>query len=85
MGRAFEAIRTRDLDRLFGYFGLDVEPRLVEQHRQAIAQRFAAETREIVRLCGGLKERERFTIVREALRLAYESAIRREAPASAGL
>lgn len=88
MGRAFEAIRKRDLDRLFRYFGIEVEPELVEQHRQAIAQRFDAETREIVRLCGGLKERERFTIVREALRLAYDSAThgsaaRRLAPAHA--
>lgn len=85
MGRAFEAIRTRDLDRLFGYFGVEVEQRLVDQHRHAIAKRFAAEAQEIVRLCGKLKERERFTIVREALRLAYESAVGQPASAHAAL
>jgi hypothetical protein len=74
MGRALEAVRTRDLDGLFGYFGLEVEPRLVEQYRDQIARRFAAEVRAIVRLCAGLRERERYTIVREALRLSYDSA-----------
>lgn len=74
MGRALEAVRTRDLDGLFGYFGLVVEQGLVERHRAQIARRFAAEVRAIVRLCAGLRERERFTIVREALRLSYESA-----------
>jgi hypothetical protein len=82
MGRAYEAIRTRDLDELFGYFGLEVEPGLVEAHRDRIAQRFGAEVREIVRLCTALRERERFTIVREALRLAYESAVLREGSAA---
>ncbi len=77
MGRAYEAIRTRNLDGLFGYFGLEVEPTLVEAHRDQISQRFGAELREIVRLCAGLRERERFTIVREALRLAYDSAVLR--------
>jgi hypothetical protein len=74
MGRALEVVRTRELDGLFGYFGLEVEPRLLEQHREQIARRFAAEVRAIVRLCAGLRERERFTIVREALRLSYDSA-----------
>jgi hypothetical protein len=74
MGRALEAVRTRDLDGLFGFFGLEIEPSLLEQHREQIARRFAAEVRAIVRLCAGLRERERFTIVREALRLSYESA-----------
>ena len=77
MGRALEAVRTRDLDGLFGYFGIEVEPGRVEQHRTQIARRFAVEVRAIVRLCAGLRERERFTIVREALRLSYESATRR--------
>lgn len=76
MGRALEVVRTRELDALFGYFGLEVEPRLVEQHRDQIARRFAVEVRAIVRLCARLRERERFTIVREALRLSYESATR---------
>jgi hypothetical protein len=75
MGRSYEAIRTRDLDTLFGYFGLEVEAALVEAHRGQITERFRAEVGEIVRLCKRLRERERFTIVREALRLAYESAV----------
>jgi hypothetical protein len=77
MGRAFEAIRTRDLEGLFGYFGLEFEPTLLAVHRDRIAQRFDAEVQEIVRLCRGLREKERFTIFREALRLAYESAVLR--------
>ncbi len=79
MGRALEAARTRDLDRLFGYFGVAAEPSLVAAHREQIARRFAAEVRAIARLCAGLRERERFTIVREALRLSYESATLRTA------
>lgn len=79
MGRAFEAIRRRPIEALFTYFGLEVEPRLVATHRAAIAARFAAEAQELVRLCGGLRERERFTIAREALRIAYETAVRRAA------
>ena len=74
MGRALEAARTRELDGLFGYFGVEVEQRLVEAHREQIARRFDAEVRAIVRLCTRLRERERFTIVREALRMSYESA-----------
>ena len=80
MGRALEAAHTRDLDGLFGYFGVEVEQRLVEAHREQIARRFAAEVRAIVRLCARLRERERFTIVREALRLSYESATVGAAP-----
>jgi len=83
MGRAFEVIRTRDLEGLFGYFGLEVEPALVAAHRDQIAQRFAAEVQEIVRLCRRLREKERFTLFREALRLAYGSAVLRSAPATA--
>jgi hypothetical protein len=74
MGRALQVIRTRELEELFGYFGLEAEPALVSAHRDRIAQRFAVEVREIVRLCKGLRERERFTLFREALRLAYGSA-----------
>lgn len=85
MGRAFDAIRMRNLDGLFGFFGLEVEPRLVAQHREAIARRFAAEAEEIVLRCSALRERERFTIVREALRLSYESAVRRGELAGAAL
>jgi hypothetical protein len=77
MGRALKAIRTRTLEGLFPFFGLDVEPRLVAAHRAEIAERFDAEVQEIVRLCSGLRERERFTIVRAALRLSYESAVGR--------
>jgi hypothetical protein len=84
MGRALEAVRTRDLDGLFGFFGLEVEPRLVQQHRDQIARRFAAEVRAIVALCARLRERERFTIVREALRMSYESATLGAATAGPG-
>ncbi len=79
MGRSLEAVRTRDLDGLFGFFGLQFEPRLLDQHREQITRRFADEVRAIVRLCARLRERERFTIVREALRLSYESATLRAA------
>ena len=75
MGRALEAVRTKKLEKLFRYFDLDVQPDLVEEHRTAIARRFEAEVQAIVRLCAGLQERERFTIVREALRLSYTSAV----------
>jgi hypothetical protein len=74
MGRALEAIRTRTIDELFGYFGLQFEPAVLEANRDRVVQRFAAEVEEIVLRCRGLRERERFTIVREALRLAYGSA-----------
>lgn len=74
MGRTLEAIRTRDLSTLFSFFGLDAQPALVEAHRTAIASRFAFEAQEIVRLCSKLRERERFQLLREALRLAYERA-----------
>jgi hypothetical protein len=74
MGRALEAVRRKKLEKLFRYFDLEVQPRLVEAHRSAIATRFEAECEAIVRLCAGLRERERFTIVREALRLSYTSA-----------
>jgi hypothetical protein len=77
MGRAFEVIRTRDLARLFAFFGLDAEPERVEAHRAAIQSRFALEVQEIVRLCSALPERERFKLFREALRLSYESALLR--------
>lgn len=75
MGRALEAVRTRKLEKLFRYFDLEVQPQLVEAHRAAIAHRFEAEVQAIDRLCAGLRERERFTIVREALRLSYTSAV----------
>jgi hypothetical protein len=76
MGRALRAIRTRQLDDLFDYFGVEAEPRLVHAYRVRIAQRFAAEVGEIIRLCKGLREKERFTIFREALRISYDSAVR---------
>jgi hypothetical protein len=77
MGRAFEAIRTRELEGLFVYFGVEAEPELVRAHREAIAERFAVEVDAIVRLCRRLREKERFTVFRAALRLAYESAVLR--------
>jgi hypothetical protein len=84
MGRTFEVIRTRRLESLFAYFGVDAEPELVAAHREAIAQRFGAEVREIVRLCGGLREKERFTLLREALRIAYDGAVLRASAAPVG-
>ncbi len=75
MGRAHEAIRRRDLSQLFTFFGLQVEPALVEAHRVAIASRFAAEAGAIAQLCSGLRERERFQLLREALRLSYKRAL----------
>lgn len=84
MGRALEAIRTRDLARLFPFFGLQAEDEVLDAHRLAIADRFALEVQAIERLCSNLRERERFQLFREALRLAYESALRRARPAGAG-
>lgn len=82
MGRALQTIRTRKLEALFGYFGVEAEEGLVQANRDAIAERFAAEVQEIVRLCTGLREKERFTILREALRLAYDVGVRRGASAA---
>ena len=80
MGRSFDTIRrTQDLSRLFRFFGVEAQPALVEAHRAAIADRFAAEVQEIVRLCTRLREKERYQLFREALRLAYESALVRGA------
>ncbi|MFY3744626.1 hypothetical protein ACOQFB_11995 [Anaeromyxobacter sp. Red801] len=76
MGRALEAVRTLDLPRLFAYFGVEADLQRVEASRPAIAARFDAEVRELVRLCPALRERERFTVLREALRLAYEVGTR---------
>lgn len=84
MGRASHAIRTRDLPTLFSFFGLPMEPEVVESRRNEITARFEAEVREIGRLCTRLRERERFQFFRGALRLAYESALQRSAPAGRG-
>lgn len=75
MGRALKAVRTRDLDGLFAFFGVSARPELLEAHRAAIAARFALEVQEIVRLCRNLHERERRNLFREALRLAYQSCV----------
>jgi hypothetical protein len=77
MGRSIRAIRTRDLPNLFSFFGLHVQQELLEAAREEISARFAIEVGEILRLCTGLRERERYQLFREALRLAYESALRR--------
>ena len=77
MGRALDAVRTLKLEKLFRYFGLEVQPEILEANRAAIAKRFETEVQAIARLCSGLHERERFTIVREALRLSYTSAVGR--------
>jgi hypothetical protein len=80
MGRSIRAIRTRDLPTLFSFFGIQVRPEVLESAREEIAARFALEVGEILRLCTRLRERERYQLFREALRLAYESTLRRSAP-----
>lgn len=75
MGRALRAVRTRKLEGVFAFFHVDARPELVEANRHAIAARFTAEVQEIVRLCRNLHERERHKLFREALRLAYQSAV----------
>src|SRR5512144_2918049 len=75
MGRALEAARTRDLEGLFAFFGLEARPDLLRSHRTAIAARFALEVQEIVDRCPNLHEQERRKLFREALRLAYQSCV----------
>ncbi|HQR30791.1 MAG TPA: hypothetical protein PLL32_10305 [Anaeromyxobacteraceae bacterium] len=82
MGRTAHAIRTMDLPTLFSFFGLPVEEGLLESAREQVASRFAEEVQEILRLCTRLRERERHQLFREALRLAYESALRGRVPAA---
>ncbi len=85
MGRSFETIRrTKDLTGLFRFFGVEAQPALIERHQAAISDRFTAEVQEIVRLCTGLREKERYKLFREALRLSYESALVRAAPLPTG-
>ncbi len=74
MGRALSVARTRDLPGLFAFFGVDVRPELVRARAAQIADRFQAELREIERLCTGLREKERYVVIRAALALAYDSA-----------
>jgi hypothetical protein len=74
MGRALAAVHSIELTRLFAYFGLEAEPAVVEAHRPAIRARFDAEVEAIEQLCAALKEKERFQVLRAALRLAYERA-----------
>jgi hypothetical protein len=75
MGRALKAVRSRDLEGLFAFFGVDARPELLEAYRTAIAARFTFEVQEIARLCRSLHERERHKLFREALRLAYQSSV----------
>jgi hypothetical protein len=79
MGRAIRAIQTRDLPTLFSFFGLQMEEEVLESSREEITARFAVEVREILRLCTRLREKERYRLFREALRLAYERALRHQA------
>jgi Nitrogen fixation protein NifW len=79
MGRAIRAIQTRDLPTLFSFFGLEMQEQVLESSREEISSRFAAEVREIDRRCKKLRERERFQLFREALRLAYQRALLRQA------
>ena len=53
MGRALSIARTRDLPRLFRFFGLNAEPEVVDAHSSSIAARFQAELGAIERCCGG--------------------------------
>ena len=78
MGRSIRAIRTRDLPSLFSFFGLPAQQELLDAAREEISARFAVEVGEILRLCTSLREKERYQLFREALRLAYESARRRQ-------
>ena len=78
MGRSIRAIRTRDLPSLFSFFGLQAQQELLDAAREEISGRFAIEVGEILRLCTRLRERERYQLFREALRLAYESARRHQ-------
>jgi hypothetical protein len=78
MGRAIHAIRTRDLPTLFSFFGLPMQEEVLESRGEEISARFAVEVREILRLCTKLRERERYQLFREALRLATETALRRQ-------
>jgi hypothetical protein len=75
MGRSLAAIRTKNLDHLFDFFGLEADPDLVETHRKSIQARFSLEVQELVRLCSEMREQERFKLFREALRLSYESSL----------
>ncbi len=74
MGRALSFARSRDLPRLFAYFGLDARPEQVQAHGERISARFEAELREIERRCAGLREKERFVVIRAALAMAYDAA-----------
>lgn len=74
MGRALSFARSRDLPRLFSYFGLDARPEHVQAHGDRISARFQVELREIERRCSRLREKERFVVIRAALALAYEAA-----------
>jgi hypothetical protein len=75
MEKTLDVVWSRDLPRLFAFFGVDAAPERVELHRTAIQKRFAAEVREIVHICSKVPEQERFKLFREALRLSYESAL----------
>jgi len=81
MGRASRAIQTRDLPTLFSFFGIEMQQEVLESRREEISARFTLEVGEILRLCTRLRERERYQLFREALRLAYESALSRHAGA----
>ncbi len=74
MGRALSFARSRDLPRLFAYFGLDARPEQVQARADRITSRFQAELREIERRCSGLREKERFVVIRAALSMAYDAA-----------
>jgi hypothetical protein len=74
MGRALSFARNRDLSQLFAYFGLEAQPERVEAHAERISARFQAELREIERRCTGLREKERFVVIRAALAMAYDAA-----------
>lgn len=69
--------RTHDLPQLFGFFGLEARPDVVDAHVTTIPARLQAELGAIERCCGGLREKERFRVIRAELQLAYQSAARR--------
>lgn len=81
MSRSEHALLARDLPALFDFFGVAARADILAARGAQIRARFAAEVREIERLCKKLREKERFKLFREALRLAYESALLHPLPA----
>ena len=65
----------------FSFFGLQTKEEVLESRREEISARFAVEVAEILRRCTRIRERERYQLFREALRVSYQSALRRQVSA----